>query len=257
MTSLKSKLRAKKLTIGSWLTLSEPSIAEIMSKAGFDWIVIDMEHSAITIDRAQDLIRVIELCGVTPLVRVGRNDPLLIKRVMDAGAHGVIVPMINSAAEAEAAVAAVKYPPLGSRGVGLARAQGYGLKFENYKNWLQRESVVIVQIEHRDAAENIDGILGVNGVDGFIIGPYDLSASLGRPGDFSSKAFKAAIGKIMSSSSRHNPSPGFHVVSPDAGQILKKIKEGYKFLAFSFDALLLAAKCREEIGNIKQFRARL
>src|SRR5512136_2475206 len=153
--NLKQKLRKRALTIGSWITLGHPAIAEIMAKAGFDWLTIDLEHSAITLDQTQQLIQVIELCGVTPLVRVGENGPYLIKRVMDAGAHGVIVPMVNTAEEAKRAVDAVKYPPEGRRGVGLGRAQGYGFEFEKYRDWSREKSVVIVQIEHIDAINNL------------------------------------------------------------------------------------------------------
>ncbi len=111
MINLKQHLGENSFTIGSWITTGHPAIAEIMSQAGFDWLTVDMEHSAITLHQAQDLIRVIELCGTVPLVRTGENNPTCIKRIMDAGAHGVIVPMVNSRAEAEAAVSAVKYPP--------------------------------------------------------------------------------------------------------------------------------------------------
>ena len=182
--NLKQKLKNSEATIGSWITLAHPAIAEIMAKAGFDWLVVDLEHSVITIREAEELIRVIDLCNVVPLVRVSSNDPIQIKRVMDAGAHGVVIPMINSPEEAEKAVAAVRYPPRGIRGVGLARAQGYGINFNDYTEWVNKESVVIVQIEHIDAINNLGKILSTDGVDGFIVGPYDLSASLGFPGQF-------------------------------------------------------------------------
>ena len=111
MIRLKEKLNKRDLTVGSWITLAHPAIAEIMAKAGFDWLSVDMEHSVITIREAEELIRVIDLCGVVPpLVRLSANDPVQIKRVMDAGAHGVIVPMVNSVAQAEQAVSAVRYP---------------------------------------------------------------------------------------------------------------------------------------------------
>ena len=138
--NLKKRLLARELTIGSWITIGNPVVAEVMANVGYDWLTIDMEHSAITMENAQDIIRVIDLCGVVPLVRVGHNDPNLIKRVMDAGAHGVIVPMVNSRDEAEKAVRSVKYPPLGFRGVGLARAQKYGMDFEDYKKWNEKNS---------------------------------------------------------------------------------------------------------------------
>src|SRR3972149_4262048 len=115
MDSLKNKLKNRKISLGSWITIGHPAIAEIMAKSGFDWLTVDMEHSAITLHQAQQLIQIIELCGVTPLVRVGENNPNLIKRVMDAGSHGVIVPMVNTKEDAKRAVDAVKYPPMGKR----------------------------------------------------------------------------------------------------------------------------------------------
>ena len=131
--TLKQKIKNRELTIGSWITIGDPVVAEIMANAGYDWLTIDMEHSVISLEAAQDLIRCIALCGVDPLVRVGNNDPTIIKRVMDAGAHGVIVPMVNTRQDAINAVNAVKYPPQGTRGVGLARAQKYGNGFDEYK----------------------------------------------------------------------------------------------------------------------------
>ena len=132
---LKNKLNNKQITIGSWITIGNTAVAEILAKAGFDWLVVDIEHSTISIDTVGDLIRVIDLAGVTPLVRLTSNDPNLIKRVMDAGAHGIIVPMVNSEKDAMDAVAATRSPPIGIRGVGLARAQGYGVSFTDYFEW--------------------------------------------------------------------------------------------------------------------------
>jgi len=134
-TPLKKRLRKRELTFGTWQTIGDPSISEILCQAGFDWITIDMEHSAITVQQAQNLIRVIDLTGAAPLVRVGVNDPTEIKRVMDAGAEGVIVPMVNSEEDALRATRAVHYPPAGFRGVGLTRAQGYGTTFNEYNQW--------------------------------------------------------------------------------------------------------------------------
>ena len=180
--TLKDLLKGRGVTLGSWITLGHPAIGEILAGCGFDWLTIDMEHSAITLAECQELVRVIELAGCAPLARVGENDPNLLKRVMDAGAHGVIVPQVNSREEALRAVASVRYPPEGTRGVGLARAQGYGLNFDTYREWNREESVVIVQVEHIEAVKHLGEILSVPGVDGFIVGPYDLSASLGHPG---------------------------------------------------------------------------
>ena len=242
--NLKDKLRKRKLTIGSWITIGHTVVAEIMAKAGYDWLTVDMEHSAITLDIAQDLIRVIDLCGVVPLVRVGVNDPNMIKRVMDAGAHGVIVPMVNSRADAEKAVASVQYPPKGFRGVGLARAQKYGSDFEGYKKWNERESIVIVQVEHIKAVENLEDILSVEGVDGFIIGPYDLSGSLGVPGQFDHPEVISALARVKEVTEKMNALSGFHVIPPEKETLQEKIKEGYKFIAYSLDILMLSAQSK-------------
>ncbi len=139
--SLKKKLINGQLTIGSWITVGNTSVAEIMSQAGFDWLVVDIEHSAISLHQVQNLVQVIELAGIAPLVRVSENYHSVIKRIMDMGGHGVIVPMVNTPEEAWKAVQAVKYPPLGTRGVGLSRAQGYGMKFEEYRKWVNEESI--------------------------------------------------------------------------------------------------------------------
>lgn len=252
MINLKDKLKNNKLTVGSWITLGHTAIPEIMAKAGFDWLVVDMEHSAITLAEAQSLIQTIGLLDIVPLVRVGENDPVIIKRVMDAGSCGVIVPMVNSKSEAIRAVSAVKYPPVGARGVGLARAQGYGLEFEKYKKWVNKESVVIVQVEHIDAVENLEDILRTEGVDGFIVGPYDLSASLGRPGDFGHPDVKSALKRVSEVSRQVGKASGFHVIPPDSNELLKKAKEGYRFLAFSLDTLFLGGSCQIAMAGVKQ-----
>ena len=251
MKNLKDKLKRNQLSIGSWITLAHPAIAEIMANAGFDWLAVDMEHSVITIREAEELIRVIGLCGASPLVRLSYNDPIQIKRVMDAGAHGVIVPMVNSAVEAEQAVASVRYPPQGKRGVGLARAQGYGTSFSAYKDWLSTESIVIVQIEHIQAVENLASILSVDGVDGFIVGPYDLSGSLGIPGNFEHPLMQKAMEAIRSVGGASGKAPGIHIIEPDVTQLQQRIKDNYRFIAYSLDIRMLDVSCRKGLAFIR------
>ncbi|MDD5454079.1 MAG: aldolase/citrate lyase family protein, partial [Candidatus Ratteibacteria bacterium] len=190
---LKPKLINREVSIGSWITMGNSIVTEVMAQAGFEWLTIDMEHSAIDMSQAQELIRIIELSNVVPLVRISNNNPDVIKHVMDAGAHGVIVPMVNSKREAEEAVKSVKYPTFGIRSVGLSRAQKYGFDFNGYREWLEKESIVIVQIEHIEAINNLEAILCTSGVDGSIIGPYDLSGSLGCPGEFDRPEVKAEL----------------------------------------------------------------
>lgn len=248
---LKTKLRNNELTIGSWITLGNPSVAEIMAQSGFEWLAIDMEHSVITIREAEELIRIIDLCGVVPLVRLSFNDPVQIKRVMDAGAHGVIVPMVNSVAEAGRAVAAVRYPPEGKRGVGLARAQGYGSAFESYLEWVNKNAVVIVQVEHIEAVNNLEEILSVDGVDGFIVGPYDLSGSLGVPGQFDHPLMKKAMQRIETVGTTSSKATGIHVIEPKPDELKNRIEQGYRFVAYSLDIRMLDWCCRQGLKGVR------
>jgi len=236
--------------IGSWITLAHPAIAEIMAKARFDWLAIDMEHSVITIREAEELIRVIDMAGVVPLVRLTSNDQSQIKRVMDAGSYGVIVPMVNSPEDAERAIQAVKYPPAGKRGIGLARAQGYGARFQEYFDWQKNGSTVIVQVEHIDAVNNLEAIFSVEGVDGYIIGPYDLSGSIGIPGQFDHPDFLDAMERIRAVAKEMSMTGGIHVIEPEPEQLKQRIEEGYRFIAYSLDIRMLDVACRKGLESI-------
>jgi len=249
-TMLRNKINSRALTFGSWITLGHPAIAEIMAGAGFDWLVVDLEHSTISIDVAGDLIRTIDLCGVAPLVRLTSNDPDQIKRVMDAGAHGIVVPMVNTPADAVRAVAATRYAPKGSRGVGLARAQGYGANFQDYLKWQSDGPVVIVQIEHIDAVSTLEDIFSVDGVDGYIIGPYDLSASMGLSGQFKHPDVIAVLEKVKKTGIAMGMPGGVHVVEPDVEELQSRINEGYTFLAYSVDIRMLDVACRNGLHEL-------
>ena len=239
------------VSIGTWIMLGHPSLGEIMADAGFDWVCVDMEHSVIDYAEAQLLIAAIQSRGKQAYVRVGENNTRIIKRVLDAGADGIIVPMVNTAEDAKKAVEAVKYPPEGKRGVGLARAQGYGFNFDDYKNRQAKEVKVVVMIEHVDAVRNLREILAVRGVDGTFIGPYDLSGSVGKPGAFNEPEIQRALADYERV---HKEFPdkwmGFHVVPPDHRLLQEKIDKGYKFLAFGFDGMFMSTKAREELQQI-------
>jgi 2-keto-3-deoxy-L-rhamnonate aldolase RhmA len=245
--SLKTKLKNNSLTIGSWLTIGHTSIIEIMATAGFDWLTIDMEHSAITLDKAQELILAIQSKDMDALVRVGKNDELIIKQVMDAGADGVIVPMVCSKDDAERAVASVKYPPFGKRGVGLARAQNYGIGFNEYKEWLNNDSIVIAQIEHKKAVENIEEIISVDGIDGIIIGPYDMSASYGFTGELDNEILLNAILTVEKACKAADFALGYHIIKSNHIEVQEKIDLGYSFIGFSLDFFFLGDKARDEM----------
>ena len=249
--SLKSRLNRSELTIGSWVTLGHPSIAEIMASAGFDWLVLDMEHSVLELGEVQAIIQVLDAKQCPAIVRLTSNHPDQIKRVMDAGATGIMVPMIKSAADAEAAVAGVYYPPRGQRGVGLARAQGYGVSFQAYRQWLEENAVIVVMIEHVDAVKAIDQILAVPGIDAYIIGPYDLSGSMGRPGDLNHPDVQAAIAQVLEAGRRAQKPGGIHVIEPDPQALQQRIAAGFNFLGYALDIRILDSICRTHLQSIR------
>ncbi len=244
--------KENKAKIGSWITLPNVSIAEIMAKSGFDWLAVDLEHSSITINQAEELIRVINLCDVRPLVRLTSNNSDLIKRVMDAGAHGIIIPMVNSVDDLLHASDSIKYPPNGKRGVGLARAQGYGANFEEYLEWQKTETLIIAQIEHKDALENLESIFESGLLDSYIIGPYDLSGSLGIPGQFDHPIFIEALEEILSIGNSKSIPSGIHIIEPNLNELADRIKEGYEMIAYSLDIRMIDSHSRAVFKHISQ-----
>jgi 2-dehydro-3-deoxyglucarate aldolase len=249
---LKSRLRAGELTIGSWITVGHPVIAEIMARAGFDWLVIDMEHSVIDVPSAQSILQATLAYDTPVIVRLTSNERDLIKRVMDAGAAGVMAPSISSVQDAQRLIDSVYYPPRGSRGVGLARAQGYGAGFDEYRAWLEQEAVVIAMLEHKDAVEHADAILSLDGIDGYMIGPYDLSSSLGKPGNFADPSVAAAIRQIREAGVKAGKPGGIHVVDPDRAALRQRIDEGFQFIGYGMDIRYLDCMCREHLGEIRR-----
>lgn len=250
--SLKEKLKNNQITIGSWVTIGHPSIIDIMASAGFEWLVIDLEHTSIDLSTAHVLISTIQANGMKALVRVSKNEEVIIKRVLDMGADGIVVPMIKSRAEALEAINYAKYPPIGKRGVGLFRAQKYGLGFEDYKKWVNEELVVIAQIEHYEAVDNIEEIITTDGIDGVIIGPYDLSGSMGYPGEYDRTDVKDAIAKVLRVCKENNVPSGFHVIESNPNKLQQRIDEGCTFLAYSLDFFFLGDNARDGMNKIKE-----
>lgn len=241
----------KNFSIGSWITLNHFSIPEIMADAGFDWLCVDMEHSVTDYSEAQLLISTIQSKGIKAYVRVGENNNRIIKRILDAGADGIIVPMVNSKEDAIKAINSVKYPPVGKRGVGLARAQGYGFDFENYMNNKADKIKLIVQIEHIDAINNLNEIIDLDGVDGTLIGPYDLSGSMGKPGRYNDFDVKSVLENYEKIVKKYDKLIGYHVIEPDYRLVEEKIKSGYNFIAFSLDTYFLGSIIRDQLEKIK------
>ena len=232
-------------SIGTWLSLPNESVAEIFARAGYEWVVIDLEHSAINIHQAENLIRVIDLAGSKPFVRLSGHSLSQIKRVLDAGAKGILAPMIESQAQIESIIAACHYPPKGNRGMGLARAQGYGEEIAKieYIHKTSKHIEIYAQIESALGIDNIDSILSQD-INGYFLGPYDLSASLGSPGQFNSAEFIAAETIVLNAAKKYQIKCGYHLVEPQPKQIQVLDDKGYDMIAFSVDIRMLDLSAR-------------
>lgn len=248
MNKVKQKLAAGQVSIGGWIQIGHPAVAEIMAKAGFDWIAVDNEHGIIDLETGMNLFNAMRAGDVVPMVRVQENNEIIIRRWLDAGAMGVIVPMVNNAEQAKAAVAAAKYPPVGKRGFGYCRGNSYGREFDAYVKTANNDIVVIVQIEHIDAIKNIDSILKVDGVDGAFIGPYDLSGSMNLTGQINHPNVMKACDDMLAACKRHQKVAGIHVVLVDPEKIKAFIDEGFTFIAASLDTVCLRYACELFFG---------
>ncbi len=236
--AVRSQLQAGKPSIGSWMQLADSNVAELMAQAGYQWIALDLEHGHFSLHQLPDLFRAIELGGALPLARVATPAIINCRQALDGGAAGVVIPMITSAAQLEPLVSGCHWPPKGTRGVGFCRANGFGSRFDEYQDEA-RSALVIAQIEHVDAIAQLDEIVAVEGLDAVIIGPYDLSASLGRTGDLTHPDVVGAIDAIRSTCQRAAKPVGTHIVSPDPAMLTTRINEGYQFIAYGVDTVFL------------------
>ena len=236
--NIRAKLQDGDVSIGSWMQISNSSVGEIMGQAGYDWVALDMEHGSMCAHQLPDTFRALELGGSLPLVRVANGDSMQCKQALDAGAGGIIVPMINSAEEVRLARSACCWPPAGDRGVAFSRANLYGKNFDSYNEQAQ-EPLFIIMIENANAVENLDEILETPGIDAIMIGPYDLSASMGMTAEFEHPDFVAAMSHILNTAQQHQIPAGIHVVAPSETELAQRVAEGYRFIAYSMDAVLL------------------
>ncbi len=235
------------LRLGTWITVPHPSIVELVVDEGFEWLCVDLEHSPISRQELQLAVAMIQSKGKKAYARIAANSHLEAKFPLDSGIDGIIIPMVNSAAEAEQAVKNCLYPPKGVRGVGLARAQKFGFGFEEHlkKNLTQLE--IFVQVEHIDAVRQIDEILSIAELTGIFLGPYDLSGSMGIPGQFDHPAMKEAIRTVAKKTLDAGKWLGVHVIPPDHKVLRSYIELGYNFIAFSIDTYFLGQKIRDEL----------
>lgn len=226
------------VSIGSWIQIPHSSIAEIMGMAGYDWVAVDLEHGSISINQLPDLFRSLELGNTLPLVRLSNGSAKNCKQALDAGAGGVIVPMVEKADDLRLIRKSCCWPPSGTRGVGFSRANLFGKHFDLYSKEAQ-SPILVAMIENLNAVDNLEEILGVEGLDAILIGPYDLSASMGLTAKFNDPDFLNILNKIISLSSIANIPCGIHVVEPSIENLKLRIEEGYKFIAYSIDSVFL------------------
>jgi 2-dehydro-3-deoxyglucarate aldolase len=240
---MKNKLRQallnNEVTLGTWIQIGHPAIAEILARAGFDWVCVDMEHGAIDLESMTNIFRTLHGFGCVPVARLPMNDPIWIHRALDAGARGLIIPMVNNSMCARKAIEDAKYPPWGTRGFGYSRANMHGRDFDEYIATANDEIAMIMQIEHKDAISWLGEICQVDGVDGLFIGPMDLSGSMGVPGQMAHPDVVDALEIYKRTCKKHNMAAGMHIVKPDSQSIRTNIEHGYTLLALGVDTVFL------------------
>lgn len=248
---MKNKFRRalleRQVTLGSWIQIGHPACAEVLAHSGFDWICVDLEHGIIDLETTGNIFRAVAGFDCVPVARLPLNDPIWIHRVLDAGARGLIIPMVKTAAEAEAAVREAKYPPRGTRGFGFSRANFHGADFDSYIASANDEIAMVMQIEHKDAITNLDAILRVDGVDGVFIGPLDLSGSMGITGQLDHPQMAAALEKYRSACRAHNKSAGLHIIRPDNLNVRRALEQGYTMLALGLDNVFMDQGARASL----------
>ena len=238
INAIREKLNAGGHSIGSWMQIPHASVAEIMGAAGYDWVAVDMEHGSISVHQLPNLFRALELGNTLPLVRLAQGHSKDCKQALDAGAAGVIVPMVESAEQLIAVQDSCRWPPAGVRGVGFSRANLFGKNFEAYSKEAQAP-LLVAMIESLKAIDQLDQILRVEGLDAIFIGPYDLSASMGITGQFEQPKFISALDRIRTIAKAHGIPYGMHVVKPSKEELNQRIADDYRFVAFSIDTVFL------------------
>jgi len=240
----KQKLKRGDVALGGWIMIGHPTIAELMGGEGFDWITVDLEHTPIDLQTFQNIAMALTGSGCDLLARLQGCDPAQTKRVLDAGASGIIVPMVNTRQEAEQAVSMARFPPEGTRGASFARGSGFGRDFRSYFDSHNDNVIVVVMLEHIKGVENADAILSTPSIDAAFIGPYDLSASMGRPGELDHPDVQAAQRRVLEACRRHNVAPGIHVVAVNPAEVRRRIEEGFRFIACGLDTGFILHGCR-------------
>jgi 2-keto-3-deoxy-L-rhamnonate aldolase RhmA len=246
---MKKRKVTSPIRVGSWCQIGHPACAEILARAGFEWMALDCEHGEAEDGDIAAFCRAVRPFNCTPFVRVKENALMPIRRALDLGADGVIVPLVNNAAEAERAVQAAHYPPTGIRGFAWQRGNHWGTEFDAYAR--DFKPLVVVMIESREAVENIEAIMAVEGVDGCFIGPYDMSGSYGILGQTGHQIIQDACLKVAAACLKHDKSAGQHIVTPTPENVEAALEQGFTFLALGMDTYFLGNGARQTLEMLK------
>jgi len=250
--NLKEALKEGKNVFGPFMKFTDPAVVEIMGFAGFDFVIIDEEHGPISIENSQNLIRAAESVNITPIIRVGNNDEALILRALDIGAQGIEIPQINSRSDAVRAVKSVKYSPQGERGVcRYVRAANYSSmdKFEYFKS-ANDETMIIAHIEGVEGINNLNEILSVSGIDVIFIGPYDLSQSLGIPGEVNHSLVVEKMKEVISKCNKKKIAVGTFADDIETARVWVSL--GIQYMAFSVDVGILYEVSKQIVEKLKR-----
>ena len=244
----RARLKRGDLLLGTMITLPSPPAAEVLASLGFDWLFVDGEHGPL---ETREILAILQAVGdrVPCLVRVPGAEEPPIKKALDLGAEGIIVPQVNTVEQAASVVRFARYAPAGSRGVGLARAHGYGLRFQEYLETANERVAVIVQAEQARAVENIESIVAVEGIDAVLLGPYDLAASLGKMGRIDDPAVTDAIDHVTRTCQAAGVPLGYFGISAQA--IRPYMERGYTMIAAGVDTLFLAGAARSLLDELR------
>ena len=248
LMNFRQRLRQNELLLGTMLTLPSPEVAEIIAACGYDWLFMDGEHGNLSTLDWQRMLQAVAGRSAA-IIRVAENTERDIKKVLDIGADGIIAPQVNSAEEARHVVACCKYPPRGIRGVGLARAQGYGRNFAEYMESANDRIAVIIQAEHIDAVNNIDDIVKVDGIDAVFIGPYDLSASMGRMGEVDHPEVVEAIDRVHRACRENDITMGYFGTTAES--VEGYIDKGCNFICAGVDAGFVSQGAQQVLDKLR------
>lgn len=246
---LKSRFLKRERVFACWTSLYHPSIPEIFARSGVDFVGIDIEHSTISQEQSQRIIAACQSYGTLCLPRIASHNMEMLKRLLDSGADGIIAPMVSTSNEVEKLISWCKYPPLGRRSYGIARGQGYGFDFDVYAKKWNDASSLIIQIESIEGVENVEKLLSYDEIDGAMIGPYDLSGSLGIPGQIEHPKVVKAGRKVMDACKKYGKACGTQVIVPDSNSVKAAFASGFTFVVLASDVFLLW-KWSESMGSI-------